>query len=210
MLQAIDINAPLLYFFGVGESYYQPLFPVWASRLDDHSVGIAVADHEYHSLDPRKAVEMETQRTGVLEIGDSIPRDYFDVQVTKRRHQALFAKRVKLAYGECCAFTGLPLRSLLDAAHIIPDSAGGLASVNNGICMSRLHHAAFDSFLIGVDKEYRIHVSNSVLDRHDGNLLRDLKDLNNKELRLPKDANAYPNPDYLETRFSEFLHRNTP
>ena len=36
---------------------------------------------------------------------------------------------------------------------------GGLPSVQNGICMSALHHVAFDSHLIGVDPDYCVHVA---------------------------------------------------
>ena len=174
LLGAIELNAPLIYLLGVQKSRYQPIFPVWATKLDDRSVGLAGADYESASANP--------QELGLLELSDSIQREYVRVQVVRHRHQASFAKRVKLAHGECCALTGSPVVFLLDAAHIIPDSSAVPASVDNGICMSGLHHAAFDANLMGIDPDRRIHVSGALLQRNGGNLLQDSKALDKREL----------------------------
>ena len=70
-------------------------------------------------------------------------------QVKQRLHQGLFRARVLRAYGGRCALTGLPEARLVDAAHIIPDGdkALGQPDIRNGICMSKIHHAAFDANL---------------------------------------------------------------
>jgi hypothetical protein len=39
----------------------------------------------------------------------------------------------------------------------------GQPVVPNGIPLSKIHHAAFDSHLIGIDPDYRLHVSNRLL-----------------------------------------------
>lgn len=57
--------------------------------------------------------------------------------------------------------------------------------MTNGICMSTLHHAAFDRYLIGVDPDLRIHVAESVI-------------------RAPVQSDARPHADFLEWRFSKF------
>ena len=96
------------------------------------------------------------------------------------------------------------MRELLVGAHILADKDGGPASVQNGICMSTLHHVAFDSHLIGVDPEYRIHVSGRLREDTDGELLASLKDLDGARLRLPDDSRDRPDQGYLEHRYRQF------
>lgn len=38
-----------------------------------------------------------------------------------------------------------------------------MSEVNNGICLSRIHHRAFDANLIGIDADYRIQISDRLL-----------------------------------------------
>ena len=103
-----------------------------------------------------------------------------------------------------CAFSNLPLGKLLVGAHIKSDEDGGPASVPNGICMSALHHAAFDSYLIGVDPDLRIHVSRNVFDADDGPLLASLQGLDGGSLRVPDEPLARPDSAFLEWRFDRF------
>ena len=98
----------------------------------------------------------------------------------------------------------MALGKLLVGAHIKSDEDGGPASVSNGICMSTLHHAAFDSHLIGVDPELRIHVSRTVIAANDGPLLASLQGLDGRALRVPEDPLARPDPEYLDWKFSKF------
>ena len=41
----------------------------------------------------------------------------------------------------------------------------------NGLPLSKIDHAAFDAYLIGIDPDYRVYVSDRLLDQHDGNML---------------------------------------
>jgi putative restriction endonuclease len=41
----------------------------------------------------------------------------------------------------------------------------------NGLPLTKIHHAAFDAHLIGVDPDYRIHVYDRLLEIHDGPFL---------------------------------------
>ncbi len=46
---------------------------------------------------------------------------------------------------------------LLEAAHILPDGhPQGLAVVPNGLALCKLHHAAFDSYIIGVTPDLEV------------------------------------------------------
>ena len=63
---------------------------------------------------------------------------------------------------------------LLDAAHIVADldEKFGQPVVPNGIPLSKIHHAAFDAHLIGIDPDFRLHVSESLLGLNDGRCSR--------------------------------------
>ena len=70
--------------------------------------------------------------------------------------------------------------------------------------MSTIHHSAFDSFLIGVDPDYRVHVARNVMEERDGPILESLKKLEGQVLRLPANAAERPSKTYLEQRFKQF------
>ena len=95
---------------------------------------------------------------------------------------------------------------LIDAAHIVPDDEElGQPDVRNGICMSKLHHAAYDAGLIGIDRDFIVHVSERLLAIHDGPLLEQgLKALAGQKVRVPADALAVPDRDRLSFRFELF------
>ena len=93
------------------------------------------------------------------------------------RHHSV--KLLVAAYDGRCALSGLPEQRLLDAAHIISDKDERLGQpiVPNGLPLSKIHHAAFDAYLIGIDRDYRLHVSDRLLDQNDGPMLEALKQL---------------------------------
>jgi putative restriction endonuclease len=64
-------------------------------------------------------------------------------------------------YDNRCAVTGLPIRELLIASHILPwrDHEAERLKVCNGIALNRLHDAAFDQGLISFDDELRLILS---------------------------------------------------
>jgi putative restriction endonuclease len=90
--------------------------------------------------------------------------------VQQRLHQASFREAVIAAYDGRCALSGLPEPLLLDAAHIVSDNDEkfGQPVVPNGLPLSKIHHAAFDSHLIGIDPDYRLHVSDRLMSQRDG------------------------------------------
>ena len=69
-------------------------------------------------------------------------------------HQASFRDAVLTGYGGRCAISLLPEPRLLDAAHIVMDADEQLGQpiVSNGLPLTKLHHAAFDAHLIGIDR----------------------------------------------------------
>ena len=84
------------------------------------------------------------------------------------------------------------------------DELYGQPVVTNGIPLSKLHHAAFDAHLIGIDPDYRIHVSERLLTKRDGRLLEALKSLNRSMLHLPARLNDRPDRERLAMRYELF------
>jgi hypothetical protein len=57
--------------------------------------------------------------------------------------------------------------------------------------LSKIHHAAFDAHLIGIDPDYRLHVSPQLLDQNDGPMLEGLKKLQGVSVQLPWRAKGF-------------------
>jgi putative restriction endonuclease len=83
-------------------------------------------------------------------------------------------------------------------------NAKGHAVVTNGIPLSKIHHAAFDAHLIGIDPDYRLHVSPQLLDQNGGPMLEALKKLQGVSVHLPKRLKDYPDRERLSLRFERF------
>jgi putative restriction endonuclease len=79
----------------------------------------------------------------------------------RRLGQHYFREMVLNNYASRCALTGLPIRELLIASHILPWSSheSERLNVRNGIALNRLHDAAFDQGLIGFDDDLQMILS---------------------------------------------------
>lgn len=78
-----------------------------------------------------------------------------------RRGQEYFRDAVLNNFGGRCGVSGLAVRELLIASHILPWRTHGSERLNvrNGLCLSRLHDAAFDRGLIAFDDKFRLLLS---------------------------------------------------
>ena len=116
-------------------------------------------------------------------------RRYALREVKARLHQASFRDAVLAAYGGRCAISHLPEPRLLDAAHMIVDADEqfGQPVISNGLPLTKIHHAAFDAHLIGIDADFRVHVSDRLLEIHDGPFLElGLKGIVGQAIQLPR------------------------
>lgn len=140
------------------------------------------------------------------EITPPIERRYSTIEAKVRLHQAEFRELVLSAYDRRGCVSGLPIPELLQAAHIIPDhDARGQPDISNGICLSILHHTAYDRNLLGINPDGRIVVAGPVLNQHDGPTLETaIKALHGQTIRLPRHEQDRPNRDYLAERFDAF------
>jgi putative restriction endonuclease len=78
--------------------------------------------------------------------------------VTLRRGQDFFRNATLAAYGGRCCATGLPVRELLRASHIIPWAVDIPSRLDptNGLCLNVLYDATFDRGLMTLDEQYRV------------------------------------------------------
>jgi len=189
---AYDTQIPLIYFLGVAPGLYQAIIPSFIVGIDASTLKAKVA--------------FSASNAELAAPPSAIERRYALRSVKQRLHQASFREMVLAAYHGRCAISGLPEPLLLDAAHIASDrdEQFGQPVVNNGIPLSKIHHAAFDTHLIGVDADYRVHVSDKLLELRDGPTLEALKQFNGSKLILPgRDADR-PDKDRLAIRFELF------
>jgi len=84
------------------------------------------------------------------------------------------------------------------------DEQFGQPIVSNGLPLTKLHHAAFDAQLIGIDPDFRIHVSDRLLEIHDGPFLElGLKGIVGQVIQLPQWSEDRPDRDRLALRFKQ-------
>jgi putative restriction endonuclease len=194
----MEQSRPLIYFFGLVPGRYLPFWPAYivGDRPGDLTFEVAIED-------------MEVVKLGVAEQSAlAEPRRIYVTSIARARlHQRSFRERVIEAYQSTCSLCRLRHRELLDAAHIIPDiEERGIPSVTNGISLCKLHHAAFDSFMIGISPDYKIQVREDILLEQDGPmLLHGLQGLHGASISLPARSADRPDQDALDWRYQRFL-----
>ena len=68
----------------------------------------------------------------------------------------------------------------------------------NGLSVSKIHHAAFDANLIGINPDYKIHISEALLSINDGPMFEfGVKALAGRSIRLPLRCGDNPDRDRL-------------
>lgn len=191
--EAMENRVPIIYFLGVAPGYYQACVPTYVTGWDARTLKAKIA--------------FGVPREDTIEYPQTVAdRRYALRDVKHRLHQASFREAVITAYDGRCALSGFPEPMLLDAAHIIADKDElyGQPVVPNGLPLSKIHHAAFDAHLIGIDPDYKIHVSHKLLARRDGPLLEALKGLDEGALHLPARGQDRPDRERLAMRFELF------
>ena len=115
-------------------------------------------------------------------------------------------ERVLGAYRSRCAICRLRHRELLEAAHILPDTdERSLPVVPNGIALCKLHHAAFDSYILGIRPDLIVQIRADVLHETDGPMLEwGLQGFDGHAIAAPKAANLRPSAAFLAERYERF------
>lgn len=195
----MKFQKPLIYFIGIEPGWYFPVYPIFAKNDDPNRLLFTVQADQLSVLSQPERLE-ETDATHWR-------RAYATISTEVRLHQQGFRFRVLLAYQNQCSLCQLKHPELLDAAHIIGDREGeGDPIVQNGLSLCKIHHAAFDKNIIGINPDYHVQVRNDILEETDGPMLKyGLQALDKQKIILPNHRKDYPDRDRLEQRFERFL-----
>jgi putative restriction endonuclease len=192
---AMTRGLPLIWFYGVAPSSFQAIFPVY----------LVAEEPEFDQF--VLALTEDQRRMPVGTPVEESLRRYLMAQTRRRLHQPVFASQVMAAYDTHCAVCNLAHRSLLDAAHIVPDTApGGEPTVVNGLALCKIHHAAYDANVLGIRPDYVVQIHRRLLEEIDGPMLRHgLQDHHGRSLMaVPARRADRPDPQRLAHRFEEF------
>jgi putative restriction endonuclease len=191
---AMSAGLPLAYFIGVRKAVYRPVYPVYV-------VAEVEAQHEFVLSFARNDLGIDLDTL-------TAPEKVYAARMTRQRlHQPVFREQVLLAYGSSCAVCRLRHTELLDAAHIIGDSEnGGDPIVPNGMALCKIHHAAFDRYILGITREHEVRINSKVLTEVDGPMLKHgLQEMHGRTINLPNRDEAKPDPERLSQRYDLFL-----
>ena len=116
-----------------------------------------------------------------------------------RVNQYFFRSAVLAAYENRCCITGISIPTLLSACHIAPWSADPKNRLNprNGLCLTAVHHRAFDLGLITITPEFRVKVSTTLLNvKNDDAIQAFFGRYHNENVRIP--TRFLPDPKLLK------------
>ncbi|MGB7235691.1 MAG: HNH endonuclease [Rhodococcus sp. (in: high G+C Gram-positive bacteria)] len=192
---AMELELPLIWFFGVGVAMYQPIFPVYLLAEEPERHQFVIIPGAIRGLvDATSPAESQLRR-------------YVMAESKRRLHQPVFRATVMRAYETRCAVCSLAHGQLLDAAHIVPDSdEAGIPTVRNGLAMCKIHHAAYDAHILGVSPDYIVKIRADLLDEIDGPMLQyGLKERHDQKLMvLPSVRAQRPDRDLLSISYERF------
>lgn len=191
---AMETGQPLILFRKEVANYYTPVMPVYVVDDEPESRAFIIAlDEAFRFMgDVRHLAEPQ--------------REYARRLAKQRLHQPAFRTRVLLAYNTQCSICRLQHGSLLDAAHIVPDSeAHGVPTTPNGLALCKIHHAAYDQNILGVTPDYRVQVRSDVLEEIDGPMLKHgIQEMHGRVLTLPARRADAPDRGLLAWRHERF------
>jgi putative restriction endonuclease len=198
--ESYEDQSPLIYFYGISETRYEIIWPVFVTAWNpaDLSVQIEVGTRITEAPPSESTASREIER-------------HYATRLTKQRlHQSAFREMILDAYDDRCAVSGLPVRRLLQAAHIMADAEiEGIAAVRNGIALSTIHHAAYDAHLLGINPDGVVSVSEKLMSVADGPILEQgFKSLVGSRIHFPGTKSDWPDRDLLARRFELFTKAN--
>lgn len=179
------------------EFHENPLDMVPASEEALRSI-FHTADDKQLEVNPDKGVRF--RKKSLPEVTEAT------ATVKQRRGQDYFRDAVLNNFGGRCGITGLDIRELLIASHILPWSKypGERLNVRNGISLSRLHDAAFDIGLIAFDDNLQLILSHRLRKRISHEAIKsNFCEYAGIALKLPDDAQL-PEAQFLSAHRKTF------
>ena len=137
---------------------------------------------------------------------NNLPKGTERISVTRQRvNQQFFHDAVSCSYENHCCITGISNKQLLEACHISSwrDDVKNRTNPKNGLCMNPLFHKAFDRYLFTVTPDYKIEISEQMIDGTDDNSFRDyLLSIKGKNIIMPE--KFYPDKNLLAIHYEQY------
>ena len=174
---------------------------VWTefhSNLDESAPASEAAFRAMFGADETEHIEV-TPKEGVRVLRSPVGPTETWANVKVRRGQEYFRQAVLNNFNGRCGVTGLAVRELLIASHILPwgKHEAERLNVRNGLCLSRLHDAAFDIGLITFDDSLRLKLSRELKSALPQRAVAEnFAAYEGETLQLPKDA-VLPDEKFL-------------
>ncbi len=189
---------PLVYLHGVEKGWYLATWPVLIVEDRPTELAVKVMLSNPQMFDSSLAPD----------VADRAEARYYSRLTKVRLDQAQFRSRVMRAYRRQCSVCHLRHENLLDAAHIRPHALGGSSATSNGLSLCKIHHAAFDHHILGVDPNLVVRIREDVLDEVDGPMLRHgIQEMEGRRLLLPSSVGDRPDAAVVEERYEAFRMR---
>ena len=197
--EIMNQSIPLIYLHGVVKGRYVAAWPVFIVNDNPINLTFNVA------VDEKREIGF-TENHQIQDDATAVRRRYATAAVLVRLHQRTFREKVLNAYRHSCAVCQLKHDSLLDAAHIIPDSEeAGEPLVSNGMSLCKLHHAAFDQNILGISPDFIAEIRTDILNEKDGPMLKyGLQEMHGLRISMPRKQEDKPNRDALAERYRRF------
>ena len=145
------------------------------------------------------------------EVDNIFEREVTLVLSNQKLRDIRFRQRVLEAYEHKCAFTGLCIKGIegqlgLEAAHILSVQKNGPDTISNGLALTHTAHLMFDQFLLAIDDEYKLLISDqcAIPDR----FMKILKPATDGIL-LPRDKRKKPSLGFIRLHREAFWAANT-
>lgn len=123
---------------------------------------------------------------------------------------SIFKREIPKIYKNTCCISGLRIDatinvSMVDACHIVPFSESYNDTITNGIALCPNLHRAFDRFLLTLDDNYQVIVSDRFVEQAAGFSIRSF---NGQQIRLPDNLRYAPKQENLKWHRQKFLKVN--
>jgi putative restriction endonuclease len=183
---------------------------VWNEFHANHGETVPASEEALRKMfDADETSEIEVTPQEGVRVRSRPPSGPTAMQATVkvRRGQEYFRQAVLNNFGGRCGVCGLAVRELLIASHILPWGIHEAERLNirNGLCLSRLHDAAFDNWLISFDENLRLLLAprlKAYLPQRA--VVVNFSAFAGEPLRMPSDA-VLPDPRFLAAHRAVFL-----
>lgn len=128
--------------------------------------------------------------------------------ISRLERESYFKTKLPYFYKYTCAVSQAATNwnskyGLLEACHIIPVKEKSIYAIQNGILLSPTLHSAFDEHLISITPEYKVIVSESIIENPNSPF--NLKQFHGVKIQLPEKKEWFPSQEALEWHRSKLI-----